>query len=176
MIGAHLPIFGGVNRGSFSVLDIASLLEQGELPPDEGIVVGVDLGGDEGATVIDVDTEFLDMFSSQRREVSHPVVGVDEIWDLLLCQTQLSHDVVLVLVVGVLGQGRQLWWVSVVFELESEFLGCGRDGHACVVHQLPVQWKPKGKRTLYPASLLYHALKSHLVMEKACPRCSVPFM
>lgn len=39
-----------------------------------------------------------------------------------------------------------------------------------------MQWKPKGKRTLYPHNLLYHALKSHLDIEKAWPRCKRPFI
>ena len=41
---------------------------------------------------------------------------------------------------------------------------------------IPVQWKPKGNNTLYPLSLLYQALKSHLVMENACPKWSRPFI
>jgi len=41
---------------------------------------------------------------------------------------------------------------------------------------IPVQWKPNGNNTLYPLSLLYQALKSHLVIEKAWPRCNRPFM
>lgn len=41
---------------------------------------------------------------------------------------------------------------------------------------IPVQWKPKGNSTLNPQSLLYQALKSHLDIEKAWPRCKRPFM
>ena len=69
--------------------------------------------------MVDVDTEALDVLPSQRREIAHPMIGIDELWDLLLCQAQLPHDVVLILVVRILRQGWQLWRVAVTLQLDS---------------------------------------------------------
>jgi hypothetical protein len=41
---------------------------------------------------------------------------------------------------------------------------------------MPVQWKEKGKSTAAPLIRWYPAAKSALVSEKACPKCSRPFM
>ncbi|KAJ0501776.1 hypothetical protein HanHA300_Chr11g0404991 [Helianthus annuus] len=41
---------------------------------------------------------------------------------------------------------------------------------------IPVQWKPKGKRTFAPVNLWYAAANSSLEREKAWPKCKYPFM
>ena len=40
---------------------------------------------------------------------------------------------------------------------------------------IPVQWKPNPHNTLCPVILLYLAANSLLVIENACPKCSLPF-
>jgi hypothetical protein len=119
VISAHLFILGRVDGGSLAILDVASLFEEGELPPNEGIIVRVHLRSDERSTVIDVDTEFLDVLPSNGREISHPMVRIDEIRDLLLADPQLAHDLVLVLLLRISWLRRQLGWVAVRLQFQS---------------------------------------------------------
>ena len=65
-----------------SEFDVASFLEESELPANERIIVRIQVGSDERPTVIHMNSELLDAFSSQRREIFGPESGVSEGRDL----------------------------------------------------------------------------------------------
>ena len=69
----------------------AFLLQEGELPADEGIVVGVEVGCDEGPAVVAVQAESFDVVFSERWEILDPETGLtkfryDLLWDFHLGQ------------------------------------------------------------------------------------------
>ena len=53
-----------------------------KLPLDEGVVEGVDVGGDEGSSPIDVKSHRLKVRLGVRREVVEPVLAWSELGDL----------------------------------------------------------------------------------------------
>ena len=63
-----------------------------------------------------MDTESLDMLSTYWWEVSHPMISINEFRDLLLGEAQLSHDVVLVLLLRIYRLRRKLRWVTIGFQ------------------------------------------------------------
>lgn len=75
-----------------------------ELPANEGVKVLVVVGGDEGTSPIDGDTELLEVLDTVRREVLQPVDGVLrmtgssrtclELGNLLVGDVHLLQDVV----------------------------------------------------------------------------------
>lgn len=127
MVGARLSIQFGIDRESFAELDLISGLEGVELPPDEGIIVGVHVCGNEGTSPVHIETEVLKIFLTLGREELEPVARVLELGDLLLRNAELlknlilGHDTVCTLL------GLSL----LHFALESA--SGSMDGHACAV-------------------------------------------
>lgn len=80
--------------------------------------------------MIDVNSELFDILTTDGGEILDPEVWVSELWNQLFWETELSHDLVLIFVVGILGDRRELRGVAVGFEFVVQLLGCGGDGHA----------------------------------------------
>lgn len=125
MISAHLAIFGRVNGCSLSILDIPSFFQQRELPPNEGIIVRIDFSCNKGSAVIHMHSELLDVFPSLWREKLYPMLRIHKIRDLLLGDSRLFQDLVLIFGFSAGDCFWELGRVAVGVELEPKFLSGG---------------------------------------------------
>ena len=126
MVCTHLFVLGGKYRSSLSIFDVASFFQEGELPSDKTVVVGVQLCGDKRSAVIDVDAEALYVFPPNWREVFYPAIWINKLTNGLGFYSQLQHDFVLIFCFA----GGQSWRVSVICEFEGKFFCCCRYGHS----------------------------------------------
>ena len=76
VVRARLPIFRRVHRQPLVLHALALPLQRLELPAHEGVVVGVDVGGDEGPAPVDAAAEVGEVALRDRREVLQPVQRV----------------------------------------------------------------------------------------------------
>ena len=83
MISADLVFGSRENRWTFSKQNIISFLEKSELPLDERIIIWIYIGSDEGSSVINSDTESLEIFSCEGMEISCPEFGICEFRNIL---------------------------------------------------------------------------------------------
>lgn len=114
MVHAGLTVLWREDRVSFAVHDLAARLEQLKLPAHEGVVVGIDVGRDEGSAEVDVSSIVLEVLDGERRKVLEPVVGVGELLDVLVLETQRLHDLPLVLASAGLCNGLGLLALALV--------------------------------------------------------------
>ena len=95
MVCAWLPVERRINCVSLSVLDVALLLQEVELPADEGVEVRVLARRDEGPPPVGLDAESLEVGGSSGREVVEPVLRLLEWFDLGVRYSQLLQNLVL---------------------------------------------------------------------------------
>lgn len=93
MISTDLVVSDGVNGRSLTELDVISFLQEGELPLDERVVVRVDISGDERSSVVDSDTERLQISGGEGMEVTAPEFSVLELGNIFFGDTHLLEDV-----------------------------------------------------------------------------------
>ena len=140
MISTWLSIELTENSVPLSRLDLSILLKVVELPPNEGVVVWVSLGGEEGPSPVSVDTESQKGLKALWWEEVQPVVRVNEFGDLFLRDVELLKDLVLGewhlwwILLGFFGGGDLLFcWLITVdltgLEFFSESVGGGLDWH-----------------------------------------------
>ena len=84
VVRAHLVVQSTENGGPLAELEVASFLQRHELPFDEGVVIGVCIGGDEGSPPVNGSPEPHKVLFAVRGEVLEPVVGVSEFGDFFL--------------------------------------------------------------------------------------------
>ena len=102
--------------------------ENVKLPFDEGIVVGVHICCYEGSRVINMQTIFLEMGSSQRREVFNPEFRIPEIGNLFFTYSHLLQNMVLAFHIL-----REFWGISIRLQFHIKFLRCCRNRHPSAV-------------------------------------------
>jgi len=83
VISADLIFGSRENRRAFSKQNVVSFLEKSELPLDERIIIWIYIGSDEGSSVINSDTESLEIFSCEGMEISCPEFGISEFRNIL---------------------------------------------------------------------------------------------
>mmetsp|Transcript_10726 Transcript_10726/g.38087 ORF Transcript_10726/g.38087 Transcript_10726/m.38087 type:complete len:780 (-) Transcript_10726:298-2637(-) len=95
VVRAGLAVKRGVHRVPLVLDDLAELLELPKLPPDKGVVVRVDVGGDEAPPPVHAATHGLDVPLCQRGKVLEPVKRFLERRDLVFWDTALLQYLVL---------------------------------------------------------------------------------
>ena len=109
VVGTWLSILLTENGISLAKLDLAILLQMVELPPNEGVIVGVPLGGVEGSAPVHMHSKLLESLHSSGWEEVQPVHGVGELGNFFLTDANLEQDLIL----------SELHWVQWLFGLNG---------------------------------------------------------
>ena len=105
VISAHLVVLNTEDRSPLPELDEVVLLQLEEVPSDEAVEVGVEIGGNKRPPPVSHQTELFEVLNSVRGEVADPVDRVSELRDLLLWDSEVGQDLVLEHLREILGLG-----------------------------------------------------------------------
>jgi hypothetical protein len=147
VISARLVIKGREDGGSLAELELLLFFQMGELPSDQRVIIRVLVSGDERSSEIGHNTESIQIYLSNGREIREPVMRAGEVLDFIVRDTahsenavlrKLSGDFEFLVSLGLLdffveflfkfgGNSADLVTKSVKFDLK--LLGSSRDGH-----------------------------------------------
>mmetsp|Transcript_20342 Transcript_20342/g.56677 ORF Transcript_20342/g.56677 Transcript_20342/m.56677 type:complete len:271 (+) Transcript_20342:2879-3691(+) len=110
--------------------NLAQTIQRPELPPHKGIIEGVPIGGDEGASPIDAAANHCQVLFGQGWEVAQPVIRRPELWDFTGWDITLRQDVPLSVGRPCLGSSLALLASKLcgVLDLLGRCLPCGSSG------------------------------------------------
>lgn len=147
VISARLVIKRREDSGSLAELELLLFFQMNELPSDQRVIIRVLVSGDERSSEIGHNTESIQIYLSNGREIREPVVRAGEVLDFIVGDTAHSENAVLRKLSGdfefLVSLGLLDFFVELLFKfggnsadlvtksvkLELKLLGSSRDGH-----------------------------------------------